>query len=66
MKIKFFLLISIIALSSCKKNSSKIEENSKFVKVWFDTVRTFPFKAKLIINKNKTFEYRGGACTSSF
>ena len=66
MKIKFLLLISIIALSSCKKNNTKIDENSKFVKVWFDTVRTYPFKAKLIINKNKTFEYRGGACTSRF
>ena len=66
MKIKFLLLISIIALSSCKKNNPKIEENSKFVKVWFDTVRSSPFMAKLTINKNKTFEYRGGACTSSF
>lgn len=66
MKIKLFLLVSIIALSSCKKNNPKIEKNSKFVKVWFDTVRSYPFKAKLIINKNKTFEYRGGACDSRF
>ncbi|HWS60138.1 MAG TPA: hypothetical protein VN182_04335 [Flavobacterium sp.] len=66
MKIKFLLLISIIALSSCKKDNPKIEEHSKFVKVWFDTVRSYPFKAKLIIKKDKTFEYRGGACTSSF
>ena len=66
MKIKFLLLIFIIAFSSCKKDNPKIEENSKFVKVWFDTVRSSPFMAKLIMNKNKTFEYRGGACTSSF
>jgi len=66
MKIKFLLLISILALSSCKKDNPKIEEHSKFVKVWFDTVRSYPFKAKLTINKNKTFEYRGGACTSRF
>lgn len=66
MKIKLLLLIFILALSSCKKDNPKIEENSKFVKVWFDTVRSYPFMAKLIINKNKTFEYRGGACTSSF
>ncbi len=66
MKIKLLLLISILAFSSCKKDNPKIEENSKFVKVWFDTVRSYPFKAKLIINKNKTFKYSGGACTSSF
>ena len=66
MKIKFLLLIFTIAFSSCKKDNPKIEENSKFVKVWFDTVRSSPFMAKLIMNKNKTFEYRGGACTSSF
>ncbi|NDP27810.1 MAG: hypothetical protein GZ087_10355 [Flavobacterium sp.] len=66
MKIKFLLLISIIAFSSCKKNNPKIEENPKFVKVWFDTVKSFPFTAKLIIKKDSTFEYRGGACTSSF
>lgn len=66
MKIKFLLSISIIAFSSCKKDIPKIDKNSKFVKVWFDTVRSYPFKAKLTINKNKTFEYRGGACTSRF
>lgn len=66
MKIKLLLLISIIAFSSCKKDNPKIDESSKFVKVWFDTVRSFPFKAKLIIKKDKTFEYRGGACTSRF
>lgn len=66
MKIKFLILIFILALSSCKKDIPKIDESSKFVKVWFDTVRSYPFTAKLTINKNKTFEYRGGACTSSF
>jgi hypothetical protein len=66
MKIKFLLLISILALSSCKKDNPKIDESSKFVKVWFDTVRSYPFKSKLTIKKNKTFEYRGGACTSGF
>lgn len=66
MKIKFFILISIILLSSCKKNNPKIEEDSKFVKIWFDTVRTYPFNAKLIIKKDNTFEYIGDACTSSF
>lgn len=66
MKIKFLLLISILALSSCRKDNPKIDENSKFVKVWFDTVRSYPFKAKLNIKKDKTFEYRGGACTSRF
>lgn len=66
MKIKFLLLIFILALSSCKKDSPKIEENSKFVKVWFDTVIIVPFEAKLIIKKDNTFDYSGGACTSSF
>jgi len=66
MKTKIFLLISILTLSSCKKDNPKVEENSKFVKVWFDTVRSYPLTSKLIINKNNTFEYRGGACTSSF
>lgn len=66
MKIKFLLLIAIIILSSCKKNNPKIDKNSKFVKVWFDTVRSYPFSSKLTIKKDSTFEYHGGACTSSF
>ena len=66
MKLQFLLLIQLIAVTSCKKHEPKIEENAKFVKVWFDTVKSTPFTAKLIIKKDSTFEYTGGACTSSF
>ncbi len=49
---------------SCKKELPKEIENSKFVRVWHDTVQMLPFKAKLDIKANKTFEFLSGACQS--
>lgn len=66
MKLKLLLTFLFIVFISCKKGETKAIEKSEFVKTWFDTVRMVPFKSKLIINDNKTFEYNGGACTSSF
>lgn len=60
-----FFLISII-LSGCDKSkTSKIEEknDSKYVKIWFDTIRTYPYTSELKINKNNTFEFSSGACS---
>lgn len=62
-KVILFLSISILFLS-CKKE--KIENKSPFVKDWYDTEQVIPFTATLKINKDKTFEYFGGACTSQF
>lgn len=66
MKLKLLLTFLFIVFISCKKDETKAIEKSEFVKTWFDTVRMVPFTSKLIINENKTFEYNGGACTSSF
>lgn len=52
----------LILLSSCNKTVPKKEENPKFVRVWFDTVQGMPFKAKLNIKENKTFEYSSRSC----
>lgn len=66
MKFKLLSILAIVIFISCKNDKPKINRNSKFVKSWFDTVRTTPFASELIINANNTFDYRGGACTSSF
>lgn len=54
---------------SCNKSSPKQSPevlNSKFVKVWFDTIKRVPFFSKLEIKQNRTFKYVGGACTASW
>ena len=61
----FLLFAFLILLSSCKKELPKEIENPKFVRTWYDTVQGMPFRAKLSINANKTFEYLSGACQSS-
>lgn len=67
MKLKLLsTLLLFVVFISCKKDETKAIKKSEFVKTWFDTVRMAPFKSKLIINENKTFEYLGGACTSRF
>ena len=66
MKLKLLLTFLFIVFISCKKDKMKAIEKSEFVKTWFDTIRMVPFESKLIINDNKTFEYKGGACSSSF
>jgi hypothetical protein len=66
MKFKLLSILLLVIFISCKNDKPKINKNSKFVKTWFDTVRMTPFTSKLIINKNNTFDYSGGACTSSF
>ncbi|WP_353087124.1 hypothetical protein [Flavobacterium sp.] len=55
MKISFALLFFLTLLTSCKKEVSS--ENQMFVRTWFDTIQGMPFKAKLIIKADKTFEY---------
>lgn len=66
MRVKIFSIIILTVFISCKTDKPKINKKSDFVKTWFDTVRMVPFESKLIINENKTFDYLGGACTSSF
>ncbi|WP_298393719.1 hypothetical protein [Flavobacterium sp.] len=60
----FFIFIFLILFSSCKKELPQKIENPKFVRTWYDTVQGMPFRAKLIIKANKTFEYLSGACDS--
>lgn len=64
---KYLLLLFVVLtiFSSCKKELQKEIENPKFVRTWHDTVQGMPFRAKLSINANKTFEYLSGACQSS-
>ncbi len=66
MKIKLLMMILLVNFISCKKEEAKVIKKSEFVKTWFDTVRMTPYMSKLKINENKTFNYDGGACTSSF
>ena len=69
MKISLSILLISILFVSCNKSSSKESPkvlNSKFVKVWFDTIRGVPFFSKLEIKQNRTFKYVGGACTESW
>jgi hypothetical protein len=66
MKNSLFLAIFILTLlSSCKKELPKESENPMFVRTWYDTVQRMPFRAKLNIKEDKTFEYISGACQSS-
>jgi len=64
---KKFLILALVILvlfSSCKKDLPKKIENPKFVRTWYDTVQGMPYKAKLIIKANKTFEYSDHGCQS--
>ena len=61
----FLLFLVFVIFSSCKKNLPKQIENPKFVRTWFDTVQGMPFRAKLNIKADKTFEYSGRGCQSS-
>lgn len=65
-KITSILIIILLLFIRCKKEKIKSEINSVFVKDWYDTEMIVPFKAILKINKDSTFQYNGGACTSSF
>lgn len=51
-------------MTSCNKSLPKKDVSEKFVRTWFDTVQMMPFSAKLIIKKNKIFEYTSHACQS--
>ena len=65
MKNCFFLLtVLFILLSGCNKTVPKRTEDSKFVRVWFDTVQMMPFASKLDIKENNTFEYKAHGCQS--
>ncbi|MDX6183795.1 hypothetical protein SGQ44_15880 [Flavobacterium sp. Fl-77] len=70
MKLKHILptILLIISLSSCNKFKQKEQlnenQNSEFVKTWFDTIRGIPFAEKLEIKQNRTFKLIGGACTA--
>jgi hypothetical protein len=48
------------------KTNEQANENSEFVRTWFDTVRTHPFSEKLDIMQNRTFKLTGGACTAGW
>ncbi len=64
---KNFLILPVVILllfSSCKKDLPKEIENPKFVRTWYDTVQGMPYRAKLIIKANKTFEFSDHACQS--
>lgn len=66
MKNFLFILFVILSLfSGCKKELPKEIENPKFVRTWYDTVQGMPFRAKLNINTDETFEYSSRACQSS-
>lgn len=61
---KFFILLTLLILSfSCKKTEPK-NEIIKFVRIWYDTVQGMPFKSKLNIKTNNTFEYLSQSCES--
>lgn len=64
MKNCFLLFVTLTLFSSCKKELPKKIENTKFVRTWYDTVQGMPFRAKLNIKINKTFEYSSQACQS--
>ena len=56
-----FLFVCLILFSSCKKELQQTIENPKFVRTWYDTVQGMPFRAKLSIKENNTFEYASRA-----
>jgi len=57
-------ILILILFSSCKKE--RVEKKSVFIKTWYDTERVVPYTATLIINKDHTFKFTGGACTARF
>jgi hypothetical protein len=57
--ILFFGLLFI----SCNK-TNKIDTSERYIKEWKSTPKGFPFSATLKINKDNTFDYNSGACTS--
>ncbi|WP_310556063.1 hypothetical protein [Flavobacterium sp.] len=63
--IKFYYLIFIIFFLhfGCKK-VVRNENIEKFVNNWKTTKKPVPFSGTLKINKNKTFEYYAGTCSS--
>ena len=60
----FILFVLSSLFISCKKELPIEIENPKFVRTWNDTVQGMPFRAKLIIKKDKTCEYSSRACQS--
>ena len=69
-KHNLLIILLIISLSSCNKFKQKEQvnenQNSEFVKTWFDTIRGIPFTEKLEIKQNRTFKLIGGACTAGW
>jgi hypothetical protein len=59
-----FLFVCLVLFSSCKKELQQTIENPKFVRTWYDTVQGMPFRAKLSIKENNTFEYSSRSCES--
>jgi hypothetical protein len=59
-----FLFVVLNLFSGCKKELPKKTENPKFVRTWYDTVQGMPYRAKLIIKTNKTFEFSSHSCQS--
>lgn len=57
-----FLFVCLVLFSSCKKELPQTIENPKFVRTWYDTVQGMPFRAKLSIKENNTFEYSSRSC----
>lgn len=57
-----FLFVCLILFSSCKKELQQTIENPKFVRTWYDTVQGMPFRAKLSIKENNSFEYSSRSC----
>ncbi|MBZ4037151.1 hypothetical protein K6T82_20495 [Flavobacterium sp. 17A] len=64
MRISHYLFCCSFFLLSCKKENK--EQKSVFVKTWYDTEMDIPYMARLEINKDHTFKFVGGACTTSF
>lgn len=59
-----FLFVCLVLFSSCKKELPQTIENPKFVRTWYDTVQGMPFRAKLSIKENNSFEYSSRSCES--
>ena len=64
MKPYFIVIFLLILFSSCKKELQQTIENPKFARTWYDTVQGMPFRAKLSIKENNTFEYSSRSCES--
>ena len=59
MNYKLLLCLFVVLLICCNRNESK------FIGIWNIKTR-MPYSAKLILNENHTFSYKGGACLSLF